>query len=138
MTFFRLATTSFRQSTATAAFTAKRSFHATTFKMVHQIQNHEEFKTKVQTAGTGRLAVVDFFATWCGPCKVIAPQLEKMSEEFKDVDFYKLDVDENAAVAGELAVRAMPTFMFFKDGQKLDEVIGANIKAVRSAIEKHK
>lgn len=66
-----------------------------------------------------------------GPCKVIAPQLEKMSEEFKDVDFYKLDVDENAAVAGELAVRAMPTFMFFKDGQKLDEVIGANIKAVR-------
>ncbi|KAI5813318.1 thioredoxin TrxA [Pyronema omphalodes] len=138
MTFLRLAT--FRQTTATAAFNvSKRSFHATTFKMVHQIQNHEDFKAKVQTPGTGRLAVVDFFATWCGPCKVIAPQLEKMSEEFKDVDFYKVDVDENASVAGELAVRAMPTFMFFKDGQKLeDEVVGANIKAVRSAIEKHK
>jgi thioredoxin 1 len=58
-----------------------------------------------------------------------------MSEEFKDVDFYKVDVDENAAVAGELAVRAMPTFMFFKDGQKLDEeVVGANIKAVRVSL----
>jgi thioredoxin 1 len=56
-----------------------------------------------------------------------------MSKEFEhDVEFYKVDVDDNQQIAGELAVRAMPTFLFFKKGKKLDdEVVGANVKALR-------
>ena len=84
--------------------------------------------------------VVDFFATWCGPCKMIAPKVSAMSQEdkYKDaVDFYKIDVDEVPDVAQELGIRAMPTFILFKDGEKIGEVVGANAKALQAAIEKH-
>ncbi|KAF8243931.1 thioredoxin-domain-containing protein, partial [Wilcoxina mikolae CBS 423.85] len=78
-----------------------------------------------------KLVVIDFFATWCGPCKVISPQFEQMSKEFENVAFYKLDVDENQAVAAEYDVRAMPTFLFFKNGEKVEDVVGANPKKLR-------
>lgn len=101
------------------------------------------------------VAIVDFFATWCGPCKVIAPQIVKyvpdpipspatpkrltasphrFSDQYTDAKFYKLDVDEVPDVAQEVGVRAMPTFMIYKDGEKVNEVVGANPKAVESAI----
>jgi thioredoxin 1 len=74
--------------------------------------------------------VLDCWATWCGPCKAIAPEFEKLSESFPQIKFYKVDVDEQADVAQELNVRAMPTFMFFKDGLKVNEVVGADLKAI--------
>ena len=75
-------------------------------------------------------------ATWCGPCKVIAPAIVKMSNNFPDARFYKLDVDEVPDVAQELGVRAMPTFMVFKDGEKIGEVVGANEKALAALVQK--
>ena len=75
-------------------------------------------------------------ATWCGPCKVIAPQIVKMSDAYPNARFYKLDVDELPAVAQELGVRAMPTFMVFKNGEKVGEVVGANQKALEALVEK--
>jgi thioredoxin 1 len=81
--------------------------------------------------------VVDFFATWCGPCKRIAPALEKMSQEKTNVVFLKVDVDELQDLAGELGVSAMPTFFFFKKGNKIHEVIGASEAKIKEGIEQH-
>lgn len=61
-----------------------------------------------------------------------------MAKDFEDARFYKIDVDEVSDVAQELGIRAMPTFMLFKNGEKVDEVVGANEGALRAAIEKHK
>lgn len=62
----------------------------------------------------------------CGPCKVIAPKVVEFSKEFPDVDFVKVDVDDLSDVAAEYSIRAMPTFLLFKDGEKVAEVVGAN------------
>ena len=75
-------------------------------------------------------------ATWCGPCKVIAPQIVKMSDAFPSVRFYKLDVDDVPDVAQELGVRAMPTFYIFNKGDKVNEVVGANQKALEAMVQK--
>lgn len=80
--------------------------------------------------------VVDCMATWCGPCKVIAPAIVKMSNAHQNARFYKLDVDEVPDVAQDLGVRAMPTFVVFKDGEKVGEVVGANQKALEALVEK--
>ena len=69
---------------------------------------------------------------------MIAPRIVEMSHEFTDVKFYKLDVDEVPDVAQELGVRAMPTFLIFKNGEKVAEVVGANERAVKAAVEKHR
>ena len=99
---------------------------------VHNLKSKSEFDSALQEKG---LMVLDCFATWCGPCKVIAPQVVKFSDQYTDARFYKLDVDEVPDVAQELSVRAMPTFMLFKDGEKVTEVVGANPVALETAIK---
>ncbi|KAL9128498.1 MAG: hypothetical protein Q9217_002824 [Psora testacea] len=76
-------------------------------------------------------------ATWCGPCKIIAPKIVELSNKYYNARFYKLDVDELPDVAQELGVRAMPTFLVFKGGEKIAEVVGANDKAVEAAVVQH-
>jgi thioredoxin 1 len=83
------------------------------------------------------LVVLDCFATWCGPCKTIAPKVVGFAKDFPQARFYKVDVDEVNDVAAELGIRAMPTFMLFKKGEKVEEVVGANEKALKAAIEKN-
>ena len=71
---------------------------------------------------------------------MIAPKIASMSQEdkYKDsVDFYKIDVDAVPDVAQELGIRAMPTFLVFKDGEKVEEVVGANERAIRAAVDKY-
>ncbi|KIW87508.1 thioredoxin [Cladophialophora bantiana CBS 173.52] len=107
---------------------------------VNPIHSKSSYTTSIIQAPADRLVVLDCFATWCGPCKVIAPEVAKFSEsdDFKDkVDFYKVDVDEVPDVAQELGVRAMPTFMIFKNGEKVGEVVGANKHALEAAIRKN-
>jgi thioredoxin 1 len=106
--------------------------------MVHQVKDMADFKAKLTEAGD-HLVVVDFFATWCGPCKVIAPKLEALSTELKgSVMFLKVDVDEVEEVATEYGVSAMPTFMFFKKSQKLEEFSGANENKLKEVVNKLK
>jgi thioredoxin 1 len=85
-----------------------------------------------------KLIVVDFYATWCGPCKIMDPILKELSEEYAGkVDFYKIDVDENA-VDDALGVTAMPTYFFIKNSTNLDVVKGAMSKGdMKSLIEKY-
>ncbi|QKX58465.1 uncharacterized protein TRUGW13939_05589 [Talaromyces rugulosus] len=86
-----------------------------------------------------KLVVVDAFAEWCGPCKAIAPKIEEFSKQFENVvSFVKFDVDDSPDVAQELGIRAMPTFLLFKNGEKVGEVVGANPPAILAAIENNK
>ena len=92
-----------------------------------------EFQEKVLNAKG--FVVVDCFATWCGPCKAIAPTVEKFAQTYTDASFYQIDVDELSEVAAELGIRAMPTFLLFKDGQKVSDVVGANPGALEAGIK---
>ena len=85
------------------------------------------------------LAVVDFWATWCGPCRMIAPILEQLSDEFAGrVKVTKLDVDANQKTAMRFQVRSIPTLLFFKNGKLVDQVIGAVPKPTLAAkFEQH-
>ncbi len=74
------------------------------------------------------VVVVDFYADWCGPCKIVAPILDELSEEKKDVKFVKVNVDENQELAGNFSVFSIPTFLIFKDGAVKNQFVGAHSK----------
>ncbi|XP_071954358.1 thioredoxin-like [Antedon mediterranea] len=103
---------------------------------VKKVANKKEFDAEI--AGASGLVVVDFFATWCGPCRAISPKVESMAAEFTTVLFLKVDVDENSDTAEAEEISAMPTFKFYKNGAKVDELTGANEAKLRGLIEKHK
>ncbi|EDR22855.1 thioredoxin-1, putative [Entamoeba dispar SAW760] len=70
--------------------------------------------------------LVDFFATWCGPCKMIAPYFEELARTNPSIKFVKVDVDQGADIAQRYGVHSMPTFILFKNGQEYDRFSGAN------------
>ncbi|KAJ2929236.1 hypothetical protein H1R20_g7852, partial [Candolleomyces eurysporus] len=84
-----------------------------------------------------KLTVIDFHATWCGPCHAIAPKFESLAREYKNSNFVKCDVDAATDVASEYKVTAMPTFVLLKGSTKVDQVRGANASALEAAISKH-
>ncbi|CAH9088701.1 unnamed protein product [Cuscuta epithymum] len=84
-----------------------------------------------------KLIVVDFTASWCGPCRFIAPFLAELAKKLPDVTFLKVDVDELKEVAKDWAIEAMPTFMFMKEGSIVDKVVGAKKDDLQQTIAKH-
>ena len=72
--------------------------------------------------------IVDFYADWCGPCKMIAPLFEELANEHTDVSFYKLNVDKAPDIASKYGVSTIPTFAAFKNGELLRSIIGAKPK----------
>lgn len=85
------------------------------------------------------LTIVDFWATWCGPCRMVAPILDQLSQEYDGkVKITKLDVDSNIQTATRFNVRSIPTLLFFKDGKVVDQIIGAVPKsAIEGKMQQH-
>jgi len=104
----------------------------------HHVKDKGDLRSKLDQAG-GKLVVIDFFATWCGPCKMISPVLEQLADDLKDhLVVLKVDVDECEDIASDYKVTVMPTFLFLKNGEKIDEFAGANEAKLRELIEKNK
>lgn len=91
----------------------------------------------MRASNEGKLVVIDFSATWCGPCKMIAPLYEELSEDFSNAIFLKVDVDENHETAAKYGVKAMPTFLFIKRGEVVDAIQGANPALLKNMLEEH-
>ncbi|GCA63148.1 thioredoxin [Kipferlia bialata] len=105
--------------------------------MVHEIKDAADFNSFVEKS-TEKLLVIDFFATWCPPCKAIAPFFAQLAETHGGkVDFIKVDVDQHGSIAQTYGVKAMPTFVYVKNKQKVGAVQGANQAGIQAALQQH-
>ncbi|KAL6257209.1 hypothetical protein P5V15_012136 [Pogonomyrmex californicus] len=101
------------------------------------VQNSDDLKNKLKEADS-KLVVIDFFAVWCGPCKMIGPMIEELAKDMQDIVFLKVDVDECEDVAAEYEISSMPTFVFIKESKVLETFSGANIEKLKNTIQQHK
>lgn len=100
------------------------------------IERTEEFQELLEGDA---LLVVDWYANWCGPCKMIAPMMEEIAEEYRDknVVFVKIDVDQLPDLSAEYGITAMPTIHLFRGKSRVSEIVGANVSAIKAEIAKH-
>merc|ERR1712212_1058984 len=98
---------------------------------------HLDTKADYDEALKNAKVVIDFTATWCGPCKRIGPVFEKLAEEYPDIKFFKVDVDKNGEVSELEGISAMPTFKFYVGGKALDFVLqGASEDKLKEQLQK--
>ncbi len=88
--------------------------------MLKHINNVADYEDAIKEG----IVLVDFFATWCGPCKMLSPVLEEVAEENPDINILKIDVDEVSELAVRYGVQAIPTLMLFKNGQRVETRMG--------------
>lgn len=100
------------------------------------IRDDPHFQGELHNAGT-KLVVVDFTASWCGPCKRIAPFFEELSTKYPNAVFLKVDVDECTETAGSNNVSAMPTFIFFRNKTKVDRMQGADTEQLENKVKQY-
>lgn len=97
--------------------------------------NKDEFLNAIKSEN---LTIVDFYADWCQPCKILTPNLEKVSEDFKDVNFYKFNVDTDKNLAIGLGISSIPTTIFYKNNNELHRAIGvAPVDKIIQEVEEH-
>ncbi len=96
-------------------------------RMNNYMSNIKALKTadfKKEVLEQSNLSVIDFWATWCGPCQMLSPIVDEVSKEFEDVNFYKVNVDEEPELTMQFGIKSIPTLAFIKDGKTLDISIG--------------
>lgn len=105
-------------------------------KTAAYIENETDFEALLSR---GSLLVVDCTATWCGPCKLVAPLIDQLAEEFTGrAQVFKLDLDANKALAKRFGVRSIPAVMFFKEGELMETLVGVKpYQAFSDAVEKY-
>ncbi len=100
-----------------------------------EIINNDVFEETIKEGVT----LVDFFATWCGPCKMLGPVLEELSTEMTDVKFVKVDVDDNPELAEKFGIMSIPSVFLFKNGEVAGSFLGLQSKEnVKAFIEERK
>ena len=105
--------------------------------MSYTVQNKDDFEQELIEAGN-KLVVIDFFANWCGPCKIISPILEELSLKYANTaKILKVNIDDCEDIAMEYNVTSMPTFVFIKDQQVVDIVVGGNSEKLVKNLEKY-
>lgn len=88
--------------------------------MIKHITNEEEFNEYIKEG----LVLIDFFATWCGPCKLLSPVIEQVERQHQDLKVVKVDVDEAPFIAAKYGIQAIPTLFLLKDGQVINQGMG--------------
>ena len=88
--------------------------------------NENEFEEKVNNSE--KKVLVDCYADWCGPCKMLAPVIEELSEEIENVEFYKLNIDESGEIAERYGIMSIPTLLIFKNNELIDTLVGFRTK----------
>ncbi|CAG8567746.1 9581_t:CDS:2 [Cetraspora pellucida] len=101
---------------------------------IKNIQSLAEYRELIASP---KLTVVDFHATWCQPCHMIAPTFNELSSKYKHANFAKVDVDQLRDVSTAAQVRSMPTFKFFKNGQQVAQLVGANGEELKRLVAQH-
>ena len=100
---------------------------------VVELQNESEFEQKCLSG----LVVIDFFTTWCGPCKVIAPKFDEFAGKYPNFKFFKVNTEEIPKVAAKFSVKSIPTFVFLKDGKEVARVVGGNAAEIEKNLQSH-
>lgn len=107
-------------------------FHSTAITELTSLKQLHGF-----LADSSKVSVVDFYAVWCGPCKMLEPIFQTLSDKIPEVQFGRVDVDNAQDIAQEYAVSAMPTCIILKGNEKLDTIVGANPGKLVESIATH-
>ncbi len=86
-----------------------------------KLLNEQDFDSAVNQSS---IMIVDFFADWCGPCKMLAPFIEELSAQYTDIGFSKVNVDNAQSLAAKFQISSIPTLIFFKNGKEIKRVVG--------------
>ncbi|KAI9170095.1 hypothetical protein LWI28_022504 [Acer negundo] len=104
-----------------------------------EFQSKDQWKAHFEASKeTNKLLVIDFTATWCGPCKSMEPAIKEFVAKYTEVEFIKIDVDKFKEIAKQFGIEAMPTFILVKKGKEVDRLVGAKKDDLQKKIEKHR